>query len=51
MSRSDFMFLLEMDATREVRTMGRPDHCMMDGFRVEWNKYVDEWLEYNADNN
>ena len=49
MRKSDYMFLLEMDATREARTMGRPDHFMMNGFRQEWNRYMDEYAESNSD--
>lgn len=45
MSRSDYLFLKEMDATREMRTMGRPDHWMMNGFRQEWNRYIDECVD------
>lgn len=51
MSRSDYMFLVEMEKTREERTMGRPGIWQMDGFRNEWNKYMDEWVECNSDNN
>lgn len=43
------MFLDQMDATREERTMGRPVLWMMNGYREEWYEYVDEWIDDNCD--
>ena len=42
-------FLDEMDATREIRLQGRPDVWQMNGYRREWNAYMDEWVDDNSD--
>ena len=49
MSKDLTMFLDNMDATREARTMPRPEVWMMDGYRIEWYAYVDEWVDDNQD--
>lgn len=42
-------FLDAMDATREVRTMGRPGIRTYEGYRAEWYEYEDEWFDDNAE--
>ena len=42
-------FLDWMDSTRNMRTQGRTDAWMMNGYRKEWNRYIDEYYDDNAD--
>ena len=35
-------FLDWMDATRGMRTAEKSE--MIDGYRKEWNRYVDDWI-------
>lgn len=49
MSRDVMRFLDKMDATRGLRIKDRPQIWQMDGYRQEWNAYIDEWIDDNAD--
>ena len=49
MSRKLNGILDAMEETRQERIMERPQIWQMNGFRTEWNAYVSEWIEDNAD--
>ena len=38
-----------MDHTRGIRNQNRPEIWQMDGYRREWNQYMNEWVEDNYD--
>lgn len=47
MAKEIISYLDWMDRTRNIRTQGKPEQ--MDGYRREWNRYMDEWIDDNAD--
>ena len=49
MAQEIISYLDWMDRTRNIRTQGRPEIWQMDGYRREWNRYMDEWVDDNAD--